>query len=374
MGSQVHAAYIMGLSSGNFLQSNIEWLFKSVKGETICDKKMKIFRQAKTMLLIGVPYYVYRYPSRVRIIGGCASMALMTGNEVVTVKKKGKDIEEKIPNYIYGALKAMKANTKASAGLLQNLSRATIFDRDNKTEKGIRRDIRIFQKLYDMPKSDLQKYKTFNDFFSREESNRPIQAEESNFVCSPADCRMVVFDSINSAKDIWIKGNKFSVSKLLEGCENISEFESGALCICRLCPYDSHQFCLPVTAEEIKEIKNDISTRNVFPTIPAVVQDEKENVYTENVRKIIQIETKEFSTVYFVAVGSSYVGGIVFEDILPKTKGSKLGKFQYGGSTILLLFKPGVIKFEDPLNQTSQVKIETYMQMGETVGKLTTEK
>lgn len=329
---------------------------------------IKFLRQSQTILTIGIPYFVYRYPSRVRIKGGCAYQALVSGSEVITVKKSGKEVEEKVPSYVYGALKAMKTNSEQSVDLLQKISCATFFTPDYKNKEEVSRDIRIFQKLYGIKaESSPQKFNTFNDFFSRKDF-RPLQVEGSDIVCSPADCRMMVFDSINSAKAVWVKGDNFSVSELLKGCADVSEFLNGALCICRLCPYDSHRFTLPITATEIEEMNANNSSQKLFPTVPVAVQDVKTNVYTENRRKIIKIETKEFGTVYFVAIGSAYVGSIVFERPLPKNKGEELGKFQYGGSTILLLFKFGVINFETNLKQTSQEKMETYIQMGKTVG------
>lgn len=115
--------------------------------------------------------------------------------------------------------------------------------------------------------------------------------------------------------------------------------------------------------------------KKLFPTIPDVIKDPNANVFTENVRKILQIKTKDnyLGTVYFVAIGSIYVGSIQFEDTIAdgslKLKGTKLGKFQYGGSTILLLFQAGKIKFEDALKKTSSdEQVETYVQMGRTIG------
>ncbi len=53
---------------------------------------------------------------------------------------------------------------------------------------------------------NVAKYRSFNDFFSRKlkDGARPVQNEDDpKTVCSAADCRLTVFESVGLAKQLW---------------------------------------------------------------------------------------------------------------------------------------------------------------------------
>ena len=51
------------------------------------------------------------------------------------------------------------------------------------------------------------------------------------------------------------------------------------------------------------------------------------------------------------------------------SKGAKAGYFIFGGSTVLLLFKRGTVRFDSDLLRNSMNSVETLVQMGEQIGK-----
>jgi phosphatidylserine decarboxylase len=58
----------------------------------------------------------------------------------------------------------------------------------------------------ELAQPDITKYACFNDFFSRKlkDGARPVQNEEDpKQVCSAADCRLTVFESVALAKQFW---------------------------------------------------------------------------------------------------------------------------------------------------------------------------
>jgi len=92
---------------------------------------------------------------------------------------------------------------------------------------------------------------SFNEFFYRQlkPEARPCTAPDNPAIAvSPADCRSVVFNKIEKATEIWIKGRDFTVERLLGSvyAEEASKFEGGALGIFRLAPQDYHRFHVPV--------------------------------------------------------------------------------------------------------------------------------
>lgn len=90
----------------------------------------------------------------------------------------------------------------------------------------------------------------FNEFFYRalKPGARPCSAPDNpKIIVSPADCRSVVFNTVDDATKIWIKGRDFTIKRLLGDAypEDAKLFEGGGLGIFRLAPQVSnHLFCL----------------------------------------------------------------------------------------------------------------------------------
>lgn len=97
----------------------------------------------------------------------------------------------------------------------------------------------------------VDEFKNFNEFFYRKlkPDARPCTAPDNpSVVVSPADCRSVVFNKIEKATEIWIKGRDFNMQRLLGPAypDEAHKYEGGALGIFRLAPQDYHRFHVPV--------------------------------------------------------------------------------------------------------------------------------
>jgi hypothetical protein len=84
-------------------------------------------------------------------------------------------------------------------------------------------------------------FEHFNAFFYREllPSARPVTAAgDDSVVVSPADSRMVVYETVLEAAKIWIKGATFTIESLLgAACADVAPlFFGGSLCLARLAP------------------------------------------------------------------------------------------------------------------------------------------
>ena len=78
---------------------------------------------------------------------------------------------------------------------------------------------------------------------------RPVEIEDDPYrLVSGADCRLMVFETVNEATRLWIKGRDFSVARLLGDTyrAEAEKYVGGALCIFRLAPQDYHRFHSPV--------------------------------------------------------------------------------------------------------------------------------
>ncbi|KAH9824468.1 phosphatidylserine decarboxylase proenzyme 3-like [Teratosphaeria destructans] len=216
-----------------------------------------------------------------------------------------------------------------------------------------------------------EEFKTFNEFFYRElkPGARPCSAPENpHIIVSPADCRSVVFNKLDEAQKIWVKGRDFSVERLLGDVypQDAKRYKGGALGIFRLAPQDYHRFHVPVDGImcEPKTIDGEYYTVNPMAIRSAL------DVYGENVRVIVPIDSDVHGRVMVICVGAMLVGSTV----ITRPKGERvrraeeLGYFKFGGSTLLVLFEPGRMVWDDDLVANSNGALETLLRVGMSVG------
>lgn len=208
----------------------------------------------------------------------------------------------------------------------------------------------------------VDKFKNFNEFFYRElkPDARPCSARNNpRIIVSPADSRSVVFNTLDEATKIWVKGREFSVTRLLGNAypQDAKRYVNGALGIFRLAPQDYHRFHIPVDGilDMPKLIEGEYYTVNPMAIRSAL------DVYSENVRIIVPIDSVAHGRVMVICVGAMMVGSTVITRKAGERVGraEELGYFKFGGSTILLLFEPGAMKFDDDLIDNSNGALET---------------
>jgi len=222
---------------------------------------------------------------------------------------------------------------------------------------------------------DISEYPTMNDFFIRsiKPELRPVANKDDNNVCtSCGDSRFMCFPSINDATRMWVKGDLFSVASML-GSECVEEsklFEGGSMAIFRLAPQDYHKFhyCTGGKIAKTSDIPGWYHSVN-----PICVQHPDVNVFTVNHRVVNFFEAAgNGGKICMINVGANIVGSVVQNQKVGESfeKGDCAGHFQYGGSTVILLFKKGKITFDADLVASSNNNIETYLKFGEKIGVL----
>lgn len=217
----------------------------------------------------------------------------------------------------------------------------------------------------------ISEFKNFNEFFYRalKPEARPCSApNDPHIIVSPADCRSVVFNTLENAQKIWVKGREFSVERLLGKAypQDAKRYHNGGLCIARLAPQDYHRFHIPVDGimGEPKLIDGEYYTVNPMAIRSAL------DVYGENIRVCVPIDSEVHGRVMVICVGAMMVGSTVItrkpgEHV---KRAEELGYFKFGGSTILLLFEPGVMEFDDDLVANSNSAVETLIRVGMSIG------
>lgn len=206
-------------------------------------------------------------------------------------------------------------------------------------------------------------FKSFNEFFYRalKPDARPCCAPDNpGIITSPADCRMVVFESIDDATQIWIKGREFSIQRLLGNAypQDIDRYANGgSFGIFRLAPQDYHRFHIPVDGV----LGSPITIDGEYYTVNPMAIRSALDVYGENVRVLLPIDTELFGRVMVVCVGAMMVGSTIItrKEGERVSRAEELGYFKFGGSTVLLLFEPGKMVFDADLVANSKGALET---------------
>lgn len=211
----------------------------------------------------------------------------------------------------------------------------------------------------------VDSYPTFNAFFSRrlKPTARPFVAE-ADAIASPADGRVLVFPRLQKETVLPVKGKSFTVDSLLG--RPCPEFHDGSLAIVRLCPADYHRFHFPCDGAilENRRIKGCYHSVNPFALAMGI------DVFGQNERQITLVESDLLGRYAYIEVGAFGVGSIVQTFAGPSVrKGDEKGYFQYGGSTVVLVFQPGQIQFEKDLVEHSAEGLETFLKAGALLAK-----
>jgi len=205
-------------------------------------------------------------------------------------------------------------------------------------------------------------FRNFNEFFYRalKPDARPCSApDRPEIIVSPSDCRTVVFNKIDEAQKIWVKGRDFTIEKLFGDAYPLDakRYKGGSMGIFRLAPQDYHRFHIPVDGVlgTPKPIEGEYYTVNPMAIRSAL------DVYGENIRVVVPIDSVSHGRVMFVCIGAMMVGStVITRKAGEKVKrAEELGYFKFGGSTILLFFEPGKMVYDNDLVDNSNGALET---------------
>jgi len=147
----------------------------------------------------------------------------------------------------------------------------------------------------------------------------------------------------------------------------VERFAGGALVIFRLAPQDYHRFHSPVDGivGPMTYIAGEYYTVN-----PQAIRTTLD-VYSENARKIVPIDSPQFGRVMAVCIGAMMVGSIrttVSEGDFVK-RGQEFGYFAFGGSTIVCVFEKNVVEWDEDLLINGRASLETLVRVGMGIGR-----
>ncbi len=224
-----------------------------------------------------------------------------------------------------------------------------------------------FVKKYNIDLSIAQKqhFDSFNDFFTRKlkPGARPVDTA-LNVLVSPGDGKLLVYQNIDSSYFI-VKGYKFDVKTFLANDSLANLYRNGSLAVLRLCPTDYHRFHFPVDANVSGEHLINGYLYSVSPIALRRITD----IFLLNKREYVILANRRFGEIIMTEVGATMVGSIIQTSKNSNVKkGEEKGYFKFGGSSIVLIFKKGSIKFDSDLVNNTKKGFETEVKMGERIG------
>lgn len=212
------------------------------------------------------------------------------------------------------------------------------------------------------PQSD---YKSFNDFFTRKlkKDVRPYN-DDNNAFLSPADGRLLVYNDIVNNTKVQVKGVEDSLNNLFN--RELDDFNGGKIAVVRLCPADYHRFHFPCNGTVIEQV----NVKGKYHSVNPIALDSKKKIFCMNKRSYTIIDTKQFGRIAYMEIGAFGVAGI--HQTFSGTRVDRMeekGYFDFGGSTIVLVFQKNSIEFDYDLLENSTKGIETFVKAGETIAK-----
>ncbi len=216
----------------------------------------------------------------------------------------------------------------------------------------------------DMSQFDAVKYKSFNDFFTRRVKGecRPVDLSGSSFI-SPCDGYLSVYP-VSADGTFNVKGFNYTVGSLFKSDEITRKFMGGLCLVFRLTVKDYHRY---IYLDDCEKGENVFIKGKLHTVQPVALESLK--VYTENCREYTFMRTQNFGEVAQIEVGAMGVGRIKNNHGSGKFKrGEEKGKFEYGGSTIVVLIKRDSVVLDEEFAENTKNGWETAVKCGERIG------
>jgi len=219
---------------------------------------------------------------------------------------------------------------------------------------------------------DITSYATFNDFFTRalRPGARPIA--DAPAVC-PVDGAVSQFGRIEDDQIFQAKGHRYSTTALLGGDATLaSGFANGDFATIYLSPRDYHRIHMPCDGRLRRMVYVPGSLFSVNPVTARGVP----GLFARNERVVCIFDTP-LGTMALVLVGATIVGSMAtvwhgtvnpprsstlrqwtYDDgpAIELRKGEEMGRFLLG-STVVLLFEPGALRFTEAWEPARAVRL-----------------
>jgi phosphatidylserine decarboxylase len=217
----------------------------------------------------------------------------------------------------------------------------------------------------DLSEYEVQKYSSYNDFFTRKiKKDCRIIDNQPEHLIAPCDSKLSVY-SISSDARFKIKDTLYSMESLLRSKKLAARYEGGMLLVFRLTVDDYHRFCYVDSGTKTKNYH----IPGVFHTVNPLANDVVP-IYKENTREFSILKSEKHGNILMMEVGALLVGKIVnYHEETKVLRGEEKGRFEFGGSTIIICLEKGRTVIDEDILVNSSNGAETVVKMGEKIGE-----
>lgn len=216
----------------------------------------------------------------------------------------------------------------------------------------------------DLSQCEKQRFCSYNDFFTRrlKPGARPAALEPEAFI-SPCDGYLSVWP-ISKGRRFSIKHTSYSVESLLRNKRLAERFSEGYALVFRLTVDNYHRYCYVDDGAKTSNVR----IPGVLHTVNPIAND-MYPIYKENAREYSLLHSCRFGDILMMEVGALMVGKIVnYHGAGNVKKGQEKGRFEFGGSTVVLLVQQGRVSIDRDLIINTKYGYETEVKMGERIG------
>ena len=161
-----------------------------------------------------------------------------------------------------------------------------------------------------------------------------------------------------------IKNSKYNLKELIKD-ELSPEYQGGTCIIYRLEPKDYHHYIFNDDGIVLSNKKINGKLHTVNPIVY-----EKYQVFTENKREVSVLKMSHLDNVIQIEVGALCVGRIKNNELTQFERYDEKGYFEFGGSTIIQLFKKDVVAVDEEIVNNTKNEIETQVTVGTVIGRV----
>lgn len=204
-------------------------------------------------------------------------------------------------------------------------------------------------------------FTSYNDYFHREINllYRPIEGRDNPKVIVSANDGTVynIQRNVQKTDTFWIKSQPYSLSDMLNHSSYTDRFVGGDVFQAFLSGANYHRWRSPVSGT-VREAR--VVNGLMFSELHSMGFDEDAGIMSQgyeasvNTRGLVFIEADDpaIGMVCVIPIGITEISSVSFRpEIIPHgntyhhvEKGEELGWFSYGGSTLCVVFQPGVIR------------------------------
>ncbi len=218
-------------------------------------------------------------------------------------------------------------------------------------------------------------FASFNHFFIRAlKPGARLIDQRATMIPSPADGKAFVISNISEEAAFFVKNEKFDLRSFLRSDELYEKFKGGTLVIVRLAPPDYHRLHIPLDGV----LSKPTIISGIYESVNPIAYAAGVQPLLSNERHLVLLQTQAAGLVAMVPVGATFVGRIkyLFDFKAAENsakRGEELGYFEFGGSTVVLLFEPGKVVVRDDIVQHSAEGYETAVVTGEAFATILSE-